>query len=103
MQRACKLLNKLEEDDRLLYEKHCKVDSKLQVVGKTTPAPVVCLRTSKKIVVEPRNFQSIDNVPTSWYRIFAAKMSDVNLKARISDYDYQGCGEQVGACCAFLI
>ena len=46
-------------------------------------------------MVEPRNFQSVDNVPASWYRIFAAKMSDVNLKARISDYDYQGCGEQV--------
>ena len=82
----------------MLYEKHCKVDSKVLVKGKTPPAPVVCLRTSRKIVVEPRNFQSIDGVQTSWYRIFAAKMTDVNHKARISDYDYQGCGEQVSQC-----
>jgi hypothetical protein len=89
-------LLKVEEEDKMHYYKHVKVDSKLCVKAKIPPPPVVCLRTQNKIVVEPRNFQSIDESKlVSWYRVFACQMSDVNQKARISDYTYQGCGEQV--------
>ncbi len=85
----------MQDEDKALYYNHVKVDAKTLVKSKIPPAPVVCLRTQNKIVVEPRNFVSLDGIVPSWYRIFATQITQVNAKARISDYSFQGCGEQV--------
>jgi hypothetical protein len=79
----------------MLYDKHVMVDAKTLVKGKIPPAPVILLRTHTKIVVQPRCFEAIDGAKTCWYRIFASPESAVNAKARISDYSFPGCGEQV--------
>lgn len=86
---------KAEEEDKMLFDKHVKVEARELVVSKVPPPPVICLRTHNKIVVQPRNFQSENGVQTCWYRIFASPSTSVNNKARISDYAFPGCGEQV--------
>lgn len=86
---------RVQEEDKALFFKHVKIDAKIAVKSKIPPAPVVCLRTYNKIVVQPRNFEPQDGSSASWYRIFATQLSHVNTKARISDYSFQGCGEQV--------
>lgn len=63
--------------------------------AKIPPAPIVCLKTFNKIVIQPRNFEPIDGTRTCWYRVFASLASNVNNKARISDYSFIGSGEQV--------
>lgn len=95
VQSAYQKLLKAEAEDRLMYDKHVRIDAKSAVEAKTPPAPIVCLRSSNKIVVQPRNFQSVDGTKICWYRIFASQCTSVNSKARISDYDYPGCGQQV--------
>lgn len=79
----------------MLYDKHVLIDAKIPVKSKIPPAPVICLRTHTKIVVQPRCFESIDGAKTCWYRIFTSPESSINAKARISDYNFPGCGEQV--------
>jgi hypothetical protein len=91
------MLLKAEEEDKMLHDKHVQVDARQPVRAKIPPPPVVCLRTHDKIVVEPRVFESTDNVRPCWYRVFAGQATVVNSKARISDYAFTGCGEQVPA------
>ena len=95
VEKAYEKLLKAQEEDRMLYEKHVIVDAKVVVKSKIPPAPIVCLRTQNKIVVQPRNFEALDGTKPSWYRIFASQSTSVNSKTRISDYSFLGCGEQV--------
>ena len=89
------MLVKAEEEDKMLHDKHVMVDARQPVRAKIPPPPVVCLRTHNKVVVQPRVFESTDNVKPYWYRVFASQATSVNHKARISDYSFPGCGEQV--------
>ena len=86
---------KAETEDKMLHLKHVLVDARAPVRAKIPPAPVVCLRSHNKIVVQPRVFESVDGVKPYWYRVFASQATKVNSKARISDYTFPGCGEQV--------
>jgi hypothetical protein len=88
---------KAEQEDKLLHERNVLVDARQSVRSKVPPAPIICLRTHNKIVVQPRNFNSIDNIKPQWYRVFASQASSINNKARISDYMFPGCGEQLPA------
>lgn len=94
-QKAYEKLLKVQDEDKVLFYKHVKIDAKTPVKSKIPPAPVVCLRTYNRIVVQPKNFEPLDGSIASWYRIFATQLTTVNSKARISDYSFQGCGEQV--------
>lgn len=78
-----------------MFSKHVKQNNKTIIRAKIPPAPIVCLKTYDKIVVQPRNFESIDGKKAFWYRVFAGHASNINNKARISDYIYIGSGEQV--------
>jgi hypothetical protein len=95
VEKAYEKLLKAQDEDRMLYEKHVIVDAKVVVKSKIPPAPIVCLRTQNKIVVQPRNFEALDGTKPAWYRIFASQSTSVNCKTRISDYSFLGCGEQV--------
>ncbi len=86
---------KSEEDDKNTYENHVKIDSSELVKAKVPPPPILCLRTSTQIIVQPRNFESIDNIKPCWYTVYATPATHINFKARISDYSFPGCGEQV--------
>lgn len=94
-QKAYQMLIKAESEDKMLYDKHVKIDAKSSPKTKIPPAPIICLRTHNKIVVEPRHFEPLDDTKACWYRIFASQSTSVNSKARISDYSFPGCGEQV--------
>jgi hypothetical protein len=83
-------------EDKMIFDRHVKVDALTVVNAKVPPAPVICLRTATKIVVQPRNFHSATN-EVAWYRVFASKQTAVSSKARISDYSYPGTGNQVPA------
>ena len=83
------MLKAQDEDKRL------SVDAQVASKGKVPPAPIICLSTFDKIIVQPRNFEPISNETVSWYRIFASQVSGPNSKARISDYSFPGSGEQV--------
>lgn len=72
------------------------------VTAKVPPAPVVCLRSATRMVVQPRHFEpaattSDNSSAVCWYRVFASKQTAVSSKARISDYAYAGTGQQVPA------
>jgi hypothetical protein len=86
---------KAEEDDKNIFENHVNIDAKQLIKAKIPPAPIICLRTQHQIIVQPRNFESIDGVKPCWYTVYASQATPINLKARISDYSYTGCGEQV--------
>ncbi len=86
---------KVEEEDKRLYENHVDVDKKLCEKRKIPPAPIVCSKSHNKMIVQPRNFETLDGIKPSWYRVFACQITGVNFKARISDYTFPGCGEQV--------
>lgn len=96
-EKAYKKLLKAEEEDKMLYYKNVVVEAKNPVRSKIPPAPIICLRTHNKIVLQPRSFQPLDNSTPCWYRVFASQASNINFKARITDYNYPGCGEQVPA------
>lgn len=96
VKRAYDKLVTAEEEDKSLFENHVKQDCNVVSTSKTPPAPVVCLRTFTKIVLQPRKFEPADSPQPSWYRIFASQMTNVNSKARISDFTFLGCGDQVG-------
>lgn len=93
-QRAHQKLVRAEAEDRTLYERHVKVDANAAVEGRVPPAPVVCLRSATRVVIQPRAFVSLSD-QVWWYRVFAAKQTSVTSKARISDYAYVGTGQQV--------
>lgn len=86
---------KAQEEDKRLFYKHVKIDANVPVEDKVPPAPVVYLTTYNKIVVQPRNFQPSNDATVSWYRIFASQVTGPNSKARISDYNFPGAGDQV--------
>ncbi|CAF0930684.1 unnamed protein product [Brachionus calyciflorus] len=90
-------LLKAESEDEILFKKHVNIDAQVTVKSKIPPAPIVCLRTHNKIVVQPRDFESVDGTKASWYRVFSSLASNVNTKARISDYNFVGSGEQIPA------
>ena len=56
-----------EEEDRFLYEENVKIDANLLVRAKVPPAPIICSRTHNQIVVQPKNFESTDNIKPYWY------------------------------------
>jgi len=94
--RAYHKLVQAEEEDKSLFYNHVRADSSSTVRAKVPPAPVICLRTFDRVVLKPRRFEASEgNVQVSWYRVFASQMTSVNCKARISDFSYQGCGEQI--------
>lgn len=95
VKRAYDKLVTAEEEDKSLFENHVKQDSNVTSINKTPPAPIVCLRTFTKIVLQPRKFEPVDSQQPSWYRVFASQMTNVNSKARISDFTFPGCGDQV--------
>lgn len=90
-------LLRTESEDKMLYDKHVKIDADSEVNGKIPPAPIVCLRSATRIVIQPRKFQPTGNEAVCWYRLFASKQTAVSSKARISDYSYPGTGQQVPA------
>ncbi len=94
--KAYQKLVQAEEEDKNLFYNHVKADSKSIIQAKVPPAPIVCLRTFNRIVVKPRRFEpSEGGKQVSWYRLFASQMTSVNNKARISDFSFPGCGEQI--------
>ncbi len=96
MARAYHKLVQAEEEDKSLFYNHVRADSSSTVRAKVPPAPVICLRTFDRVVLRPRRFEASEgNAQVSWYRVFASQMTSVNCKARISDFSYQGCGEQI--------
>ncbi|RNA15266.1 cilia- and flagella-associated 54, partial [Brachionus plicatilis] len=97
IQKAYDRLKKAEIEDEILFKKHVQIDADSSVKTKIPPAPIVCLKTFNKIVVQPRKFECTDGTKASWYRVFAGLASNVNLKARISDYGFIGSGEQIPA------
>lgn len=88
-------LKKAEIEDEMMFNKHMKLNNETIFKAKIPPAPIVCLKTCDRIVVQPRNFESIDGKKACWYRVFAGHASNINNKARISDYMFPGSGEQV--------
>lgn len=101
-------LVRTEVEDKMLYDKHVKIDASSVVCAKIPPAPIVCLRSATRIVIQPRQFKPLSSQTTGeknnegdkevcWYRVFASKQTAVSSKARISDYAYAGTGQQVPA------
>lgn len=86
---------KAQEEDKRLFNKNVKIDALMPVKAKVPPAPVVCLSTFDKIVLQSRNFESSSGQTVAWYRVFASQVTGPNSKARISDYTFPGSGEQV--------
>jgi hypothetical protein len=95
IQKAYKCILKAQEEDEKVFYKNVKITATEPVTSKIPPAPVICLSTHNKIVLQPRNFQPDNGATVCWYRVFASQISGPNSKARISDYTYPGSGEQV--------
>lgn len=86
-----------QNEDQLLNDKHVKINLDEMVKGKVPPAPLVLLKSATSVTVCPRKFESTAGIKPSWYRVFASKMTNINFRARITDYSYSGSGEQIPA------
>ena len=84
-----------EEEENILKENHKKVNYNEIVRAKIPPPPMIISKTNTSVTFRPRKFLTLNGTEPCWYRAFAVQMSKINVKVRIVDNSYQGCGEQV--------
>ena len=86
-----------QADDKLMNEKHVKMDIESVVKGKIPPAPIVLMKSGTSVTLCPRKFETTSGVKPSWYRVFVSQKTNINSRSRVTDYSYPGSGEQVPA------
>ncbi len=97
VKKAFERICEAQEEDKLVCEKNIRlVDEESVVRCKLPPAPVVYVKTHSSVTVRPRRFETLSGVKPCWYRVFASRMTKINSKTRITDYDFPGTGTQVG-------
>lgn len=84
-----------EEEENISKENHKNNNVDEIISAKVPPPPVIISKTNTSVTFRTRNFQTLDGTKPCWYRAFAVQMSKVNVKVRIVDNTFPGCGEQV--------
>jgi len=95
VKKALEKIYEAQEEDKLVCEKNIRLtDEETVIKCRLPPAPIVYAKTHSSVTVRPRRFETLNGVKPCWYRVFASKMSNINSKTRITDYDFPGTGTQ---------
>ncbi|XP_059167715.1 cilia- and flagella-associated protein 54-like [Physella acuta] len=95
LEESVNLIQRYQADERRIYIENSGTQE--VKVAKVPPPPVVICRTDTFMVFKPAPFISSANEKVAYYSIFATDASGPNAKARLSDYNFPGTGEQVPA------
>ncbi|KAK7102964.1 hypothetical protein V1264_021114 [Littorina saxatilis] len=92
---AMGFIQKTQVEEQRTYFENTGISDHMPLECHVPPPPILLCRTNRTMVFRPAPFMPISGEKVAWYRLFGRNAAGSNVKARISDYNLPGSGDEV--------